>query len=138
MNAKQTGTQRLLAKALEINKPGTKYGLAKKLGMSQSNLDACMKGTKNLGPKPSILLAEVLDLEPLDVLAVTQADAARTDADKEWWHRKVPRFLSAIALGLILLPGHPSVGRAYSSEHGPKGPQGEPIYIMRTRRKRAA
>jgi len=131
---KKTGTQRLLEKALRITEPGTKYGLAKKLGMNPSNLNRALAGTANIGPRPAVLLAEVLDIEPMDVLAITQADAARTDAEKDWWRRKVPRFLQALALGLMVLP----VGKPEFTNYGLKRPDLEPIYIMRTRRKKAA
>jgi transcriptional regulator with XRE-family HTH domain len=130
----KTGTQRLLEKALTVTRPGTKYGLAKRLGMNPSNLNRALAGSAKLGPRPAVLLAEVLDLEPLDVLAVTQADAARTVAEKEFWHRKVPRFLLALSLGLMLRP----FGLPESTGHGLTRPPQEPIYIMRTRRKRAA
>jgi len=130
----KTGTQRLLEKALKVNQPGTKYGLAKRLSMNPSNLNRALAGTANIGPRPAVLLAEVLDMEPMDVLAVTQADAARTAAEKEWWQRKLPRFLQAVALGLMVLP----FGSTEFTGHGLARPQQEQIYIMRTRRKRAA
>ena len=123
------GTQKLLRKALDVTKPGTRYGLAKRLSMSQSNLQKVLDGRGNIGPKHAVLLADVLDLEPLDVLAVTQYDAAKTAKEKEFWRRKVPRFLSAFALALLTLP-HPRA--AYSTENGLDRPRGEPIYIMRT------
>lgn len=129
-----TGTQKILQKALAVHAPGTRYGLAKRLGMSQSNLQKALDGKLHLGPKPAVLLAEVLDLDPIDVIAVCQGDGARSADDKEFWHRKVPRFLQAIALGLALVPA----GAGYFGRGGPNGPSAEPIYIMRTRRRAAA
>jgi plasmid maintenance system antidote protein VapI len=83
-------TQRLLQKALRRIEPATRYELAKRLGMSQSNLQRAIDGRGHLGPKPALLLATVLGDEPLAVLGLTQADAAKTQTDREFWGRLRP------------------------------------------------
>lgn len=123
---KTTGTQRLLEKA--VAQVGNRYRVAKALEMDPSNFSRALAGKLHLGPRPAILLAELLDLDALDVLAVTQADAARRASDREWWHRRVPRFLRAFGLA-VLVTG--------SLHQGPNVPGQEPIYIMRSRRRAA-
>jgi len=127
MRGTMTATQKLLDKAQK--QTGTRYALAKALQMDQSNLTRAIKGTLNLGPKHAVLLAALLDLEAMDVIALTQADAARDAATKEFWHRKVPRFL--LALTLAVMVGGLSANRGLARDGC------EPIYIMRTRKKAA-
>jgi len=64
-----------------------------------------------------------------ETVSPMQPDEARDAATKEFWHRKVPRFL--LALTLAVMVGGLSANRGLARDGC------EPIYIMRTRKKAA-
>jgi plasmid maintenance system antidote protein VapI len=114
-------THALLNKALSLDFIQGKGHLARLLEMGHPQLNQILKGKRALTTRQCIILAETLGMQPLDVINLNGVDTAKTDAEREWWHRRVPRFLATVA-GLALAVNTVTVGTSkagsYSTELG--------------------
>lgn len=108
----------LIEKALSLPTVTGKGHLARLLDMGHPQLNQILKGKRNLTTRQAILLAEVLGKNVLDVVMLCGEDAAKTDAERDWWSRRAPRFVATLAGAVIVaasLTMAPTT-RAYSAE----------------------
>lgn len=91
----------LIDRALRLPSIEGKGHLARLLDIDHSALNQIIKGQRNFTARQAILLAEVIGQPALDILALCQEDAARSQREKDWWSRRAPRLLAAVAWAAI-------------------------------------
>jgi hypothetical protein len=79
----------------------TDYAIAKALEMDQSHLAKVIAGKAGLGPIPVVRLSEILQRDLRDVLVLVEEDKAKTRKQREFWGRRSPRIVAAIALAVL-------------------------------------
>jgi hypothetical protein len=124
-------TLALLERARLQCDPPTWYQVAKRTGIATQTLSRCLNRNGSLDNKGAFALAQLLDMQPADVIAYLEEDRAKNDESREFWRRFLPRLLPAagLALGLITTPA-PSAPAAGNQR------QCDDLYIMRTRHRR--
>lgn len=94
----------LIEKALTLPSVTGKGHLARLLEMGHPQLNQILKGRRNLTERQAILLAEVLGRAPYDIIIFVGEDAAKTEAERDWWRRRAPRNVATI-LGAAIVAG---------------------------------
>lgn len=112
MNA--TKTQALLEAARQKLSGVTDYRLGKELGIGRQTISRYHEGTQQADAYACTRLAEILERDPLEVIAEVEAEAARTKAKREFWQSFRGTGRRA-AVGLL------SLGIAAFSGVGPQG-----------------
>jgi transcriptional regulator with XRE-family HTH domain len=115
------------------------YALAKKLGVTPQAILHYRSGRSVPAAEVAVLIAEILGAKPLDVIAIFET--ARERARKhprskilDLWRRYSPRLLPTVIAAVAVGTG--GIDRTHASPTGPNN--GDDVYIMRTRKKRAA
>lgn len=120
--------------ALAARYNATDYRIGKMLGKSTGAISNYRTGRSTFDAKTCVQVAELLELEPLEVIAAVEADRARTEDDRGWWRAQlkriaipttVPAVAAALVAGALLSPGE---ARAVSLN-----PAGPSMYIMLSR-----
>jgi hypothetical protein len=92
----------LIDKARSLCMPPTDYQLAKRLGINHATISRCRNRGGTLDNEASIRLANLLEQDPLDVIAVMEAERAKTPQKRAFWESRLPRVLPVVAyLGII-------------------------------------
>jgi hypothetical protein len=111
-----TNTKALLERARALCEPPSWYQLSKRTGIAPATLTRCMKHQGTLDNEAAWKLAQLLSMQPADVVAYMEEDRAKSAKAKAWWRAKLPRLLSAAGFALSLIPAHGlSVSAAGSS-----------------------
>lgn len=80
-----TKTQALLEAAREKLGGATDYRLGKKLGIGRQTIARYHDGTQQADAYACTRIAEILDRDPLEVIAEVEMEAARTQAKRDYW-----------------------------------------------------
>lgn len=75
------------------------YAAAKALGVSQSAMSNYRNSVSHADDRVCIVLAEALDLDPLQTIARVNVDRSRTEKDKAFWRK----YSSAAAVLLSII-----------------------------------
>jgi hypothetical protein len=112
-----TNTLALLERARALCDPPSWWELHKRTGIAQPTISRCVKHGGTLDNRGAFALAQLLDMAPAVVVAYCEEDRAKTDEQRAFWRRFLPRLLSAagLALGLITTQG-PSAPAAGTSQ----------------------
>ena len=63
------------------------YALAKRLGVRHSTISHYRSGRSSMDPKTAVKIAELLALDPLEVIAAAEVERARDEKTKGFWMR---------------------------------------------------
>lgn len=88
----------LIDKARSLCVPSTDYQLAKKLGISHATLSRCRHRNGTLDNEAATKLADLLQQDRYEVIAIMEAERARTPEKKAFWESQLPRLLPVVAL----------------------------------------
>ena len=115
-----SATVKLLDRALRMCAPATDYQLAKRLGIKATTIYRCRNRGGTLDNMAAWKLAEMLQMEPAEVIAYMEADRAKTDQQRSFWSAQLPRALPLIAIasvGLLTLGGSLIGGSTEATHH---------------------
>lgn len=70
----------------------TDYALAKRLGIRQTTIISYRKGRSRMDDDVALKVAEVLQLHPLQVIAASNAERAKTEEQKARWLGLMEKF----------------------------------------------
>lgn len=113
-----SNTIELLDRARKLCSPATDYQLAKRLDISHATISRCRHRHGTLDNKAAWKLAEMLEMEPAEVIALMEADRAKRPEDRQFWERAragVAASLAAI-IGLFVLLGSPAPAEARAEQ----------------------
>jgi len=128
-----TNTQLLLDRARKLCSPPSWYRLAQVLEMHQQTISRVMTKGGGIDNEACFRLGKLLNMDAATVVAYIEEDRAPVER-KEFWRSQLPRLLAAFGLALGL-----SVGSGPRAVHAAEvTTRCDDLYIMRTRRKRAA
>lgn len=68
------------------------YALAKVLGVTQQAVSSYRAGNSKISDDVALTVAEILQLEPMQVIALANAERAKTEAQKARWMGLVEKF----------------------------------------------
>ncbi|MGZ3319664.1 MAG: helix-turn-helix domain-containing protein [Xanthobacteraceae bacterium] len=68
------------------------YALAKVLGVTQQAVSSYRSGNSKISDDVALTVAEILHLEPMHVIALANAERAKTEAQKARWLDIVEKF----------------------------------------------
>lgn len=74
------------------------YALAGKLKLSRASISRFMNGKDNLGDDTAMLVADLLEIDPVHVVACIHAERAKTEKAKKMWER-----FATLTAGLAVL-----------------------------------
>lgn len=100
------------------------YAMAKRLGISTAQMSRYRTQQSFLGDTTAIKLAELLEVDPLPILAAAAAERATTDTARAAWARYaegMATFTGAMVLGTVLsapIDARASTAQAQSSDPG--------------------
>lgn len=77
------------------------YALAKALGVPQAQVIHYRKGRRAFDAMMAVKVAELLGVEPINVIASAEHERARTDERKQFWRRFAACFLLGAAVNLM-------------------------------------
>jgi hypothetical protein len=108
---KRTQTQVLLEAVREKLGSVTDYAIGKTLQLHQQTISRYHAGTQQADAYACAKFAEVLERDPLEVIAQVEADSAKTDERRAFW-AGFPSGLKRTALGsgLLLTSGFFALG----------------------------
>jgi len=126
---KTTATQALLEEVRKQMDGATNYRIEKKLGISTQRLSDYAKGTAHADAYACAKFAEVLERDPLEVIAQVEADAAKTEERRAFW-AGFPSGLrrTALGVGFAAIAGFTALGL-------PRGAEVETSHNVRLRPK---
>lgn len=87
----------LIDKARSLCSPPTDYQLAKTLGIKQQTISRCRTKGGTLDNEASYKLADLLGQSRADVVAIMEAERARTPEKRAFWEAQLPRSLPMVA-----------------------------------------
>jgi len=90
------------------------YALAKELGMSQAALSRYKSGDRVIDDYTAAKLAELLELEPIEVIAAANAEREKDSAKAAFWRKLAGGRQAAGLAGVLILAG-------FLSGTGPSG-----------------
>jgi transcriptional regulator with XRE-family HTH domain len=106
----------------------TDYKIAQVLEISKQKVSAMRKGTEKPDAYDCARMAEILERDPLEVIAQVEAEAARTEKKRQYWRsffsglKRTAHAIAwcgiAIGSGEGLAPGHAEAAAAVSSHNG--------------------
>lgn len=97
-----TNTVKLLDRVRKLTKTGSDYAIAKKLGVPHQLVSNWMKGVGTPDTANAIRIAELLEREPLQVIALIELDRRPKPKNRAIWERYAGRISAALA-GLALI-----------------------------------
>jgi transcriptional regulator with XRE-family HTH domain len=68
------------------------YALAKALGVSQQAVSSYRSGNSKINDDVALTVAEILDVNPLQVIAAANAERAKTDEQRARWTGLMEKF----------------------------------------------
>jgi hypothetical protein len=103
----------LIDKARSLCSPPTYYRLAKQLKIGHQTLSRVRNRGGTLDNEAATRLAELLGQAPMDVIAIMEAERAKTPEKKAFWENRLPRVMPLVAyLGIISGVNHVTEVRA--------------------------
>lgn len=78
------------------------YGLAKRLGITKQAMSGYATGNRIMDDYTAARLAELLDLEPIEVIAAANAEREKGSARAEFWKRLAGGRQAAGLAGLLI------------------------------------
>lgn len=82
------------------------YALAKALGVTQAAVSSYRTGRSSINDDVSLTVAEILGIEPLQVIAAANAERAKTPEQKAKWLGLVEKFSGSFLNLLSQWDGH--------------------------------
>lgn len=115
------------------------YATAKALGVTRAAISKYRLGTSIPDDLVCARIAEILDVEPMEVIAATNYQRAKTEDARVLWEGIWGKAAGAIALSLTVcavgLSVAPTAKAAESGETGNLNAHGASLYIMSNRRR---
>lgn len=96
-----TKTQEFFQKVREKLEGATDYRIAQVLDISTQNISEYVRGIREADTYACTRIAMVLEVDPLEVIAQVEAEAARTEKKREFW-KSFRSSGSRAILGLLL------------------------------------
>lgn len=84
-------------------RPATDYRLAKILGIAHTAVSRYRVHGGGFDNKTCLKVAELLGIEPLEVIAAIEKDRAKNDSDRDFWGGQLRRMGVAAGLGLCIV-----------------------------------
>lgn len=109
------------------------YAVAKLLEVSTSHISHYRNGRSTMDPYMAARVAELLDLEPIQVIACAEAERARDAGKKDFWKRLAACVLIAAGAGSVSLT--PAPAQAAGSLHNSGSAPAEYTLCAKRRRK---
>lgn len=97
-----TETQQLIEQVRAKMDGATDYKIAQVLDIPRNVMHYYVRGDRDADNFACAKIAEVLDRDPLEIIAQVEAEAARTEKKREFW-RSFPSGSKRTALGAALL-----------------------------------
>ncbi|MBK6279108.1 MAG: hypothetical protein IPF57_13655 [Gammaproteobacteria bacterium] len=93
-------------KAAEKMGGASDYALAKRMRLTRGGISSYRRGRTHMDDDACIAVAEILDIDPIKVIADQQAERAKTDRARAFWKRTAAKavVIVATATGVATLP----------------------------------
>jgi len=116
---KLTATEGLLEQVRTKLEGATDYAIGKKLGILRQRVSDYRKGDRQADAYACLRFAEVLERDPLEVIALVEADAAKTDERRAFW-AGFPSGLrrTVLGVGFLAIAGTSALGLPRGAEAG--------------------
>ncbi len=98
------------------------YRLSKVLGTSTSGISNYRMGRSTLDNTTAAKAAELLGLNPLEVIAAIEMDRAKTDETKQFWTAQAKKFAAVFLCAASIMLALAAPKRAYASTGCPPQP----------------
>lgn len=94
-----TTTARYIDQLRPLTETGTNYGIAKLLGLTETTVARYMSGERFMCPAVALQVAQLLQLDPLCVIAQTQSENEKDPDHKAAWERYCPSRVKGSTCG---------------------------------------
>lgn len=109
------------------------YALAPKLGVGRGQISRYRNGADFLSDDAAFKLAELLEIDPAQIVASAHAERAKSTEAKAFWMQWAERLGSATAAAVV---GVVLAGAPPSSQAAQRSAAESPVYIMLSKRRR--
>lgn len=127
-----SATKTYLNQLTRLTETGSDYAVAKLLGESRSRISGYRTGRSHFNPEMCIRVAELLNLDPLEVIAAIEAEKAKTEKTRRFWKATLNRIsgtAATVILSVAVLGGFSHSSGAYAATQA--GHNADSLYIMR-------
>lgn len=118
-----TETQQLIEQVRTKMDGATDYKIAQVLDLPRQRLSDFVKGSRAADPYACARMAEILERDPLEVIAQVEAEAARTEKKRQYWRSffsGLKRTAQGIAwFGVVAISSGGSPGGAQAASPEP-------------------
>jgi transcriptional regulator with XRE-family HTH domain len=76
-----------ITRAAEVAGTTSDYGLAKRLGITRQGVSSYRRGKTLMDDDTCIVVAEILEIDPIKIIADQNAERAKTDRARAFWKR---------------------------------------------------
>jgi transcriptional regulator with XRE-family HTH domain len=114
-------------------RPATDYRISKMLGVSHGAVSRWRADGGGFDVKTCWKVAELLKIEPAEVIAAVEKDRAKNDSDRDFWGGQLRRMGVAAGVGLCIMHTALFSGDGHASTVSGRFAVSTEIYITRLR-----
>lgn len=128
-------TQKYLDQVAAKHHGASDYRIAQLMEESRQRISSYRTGATNFDNKAALKVAELLGIDPLQIIAEVEKDRAKSDSDRDFWGGQLRRMGVAAGLGLCIVHTALFSGNADAATVYARSVASTEIYIMRLSRR---